>query len=342
MKIEMGESLILSWLKHIKDCQLVQLNWTVSPEWDFQNKDIIAELMNKTNDLFSIKYGYNVFKNNSLEQLIAQSEADAVGISFDENGAHIYAVDIAFHESGLNYGSREETVSRVVKKCIRTAMCILGCFNIPYGDIVFASPKITPAVYNDLMATVDDINGVLQNMGLEYDVHILANESFHSEILLPVTQVANNVSDTSELFMRGLQLFNLFDKRQVKTTSIPKEPKVREKKIAQSAEDIISGYENLKVAEIARTALPPILESGRISAEIIALMQTREYSKENFDLQYPLLVKKSQCTTRPVRYMAKPILYIFGEEYYLCSEWFEKPGANNDRPYLLRWIKDNK
>ncbi len=91
MKIEMGESLILSWLKHIKNCQLVQLNWTVSPKWYFENKDIIAELMNKTNDLFSTKYGYYVFKNNSLEQLIFQSEADAVGISFDENGAHIYA-----------------------------------------------------------------------------------------------------------------------------------------------------------------------------------------------------------------------------------------------------------
>ncbi|GAA0761868.1 hypothetical protein GCM10008907_30320 [Clostridium sartagoforme] len=35
MKIEMGESLILSWLKHIKNCQLIQLNWTVSPEWSF-------------------------------------------------------------------------------------------------------------------------------------------------------------------------------------------------------------------------------------------------------------------------------------------------------------------
>ncbi|GAA3658038.1 hypothetical protein [Asaccharospora irregularis] len=106
--------------------------------------------------------------------------------------------------------------------------------------------------------------------------------------------------------------------------------------------DLFKGYENLKVAEIARTALPPILESGRIPAEIITLMQTKEYSKENFDLQYPLLVKKSQYATRPVRYMAKPILNIYGEEYYLCSEWFEKPGANNDRPYLLRWIKDNK
>ena len=40
--------------------------------------------------------------------------------------------------------------------------------------------------------------------------------------------------------------------------------------------------------------------------------------------------------------MAKPIVNINGEEYYLCSEWFEKPGGNNDRPYLLNWIKTHR
>jgi hypothetical protein len=64
----------------------------------------------------------------------------------------------------------------------------------------------------------------------------------------------------------------------------------------------------------------------------------KEYSKENFDLQYPLLLKVESSQQRPVRYMAKPIVNINGELYYLCSEWFEKPGGNNDRPYLLKWI----
>lgn len=30
MKIEIGESLILSWLKHVNNCQIVQLNWKPS------------------------------------------------------------------------------------------------------------------------------------------------------------------------------------------------------------------------------------------------------------------------------------------------------------------------
>ncbi|MFR9062716.1 MAG: LysR family transcriptional regulator [[Clostridium] scindens] len=37
------------------------------------------------------------------------------------------------------------------------------------------------------------------------------------------------------------------------------------------------------------------------------------------------------------RYYAKP-LNIRGVKYVLCSQWFEKE-SNNDRPYLLRWIK---
>lgn len=34
MEIEIGESLPYSWLRHVKECQIVQINWKVSPKWD--------------------------------------------------------------------------------------------------------------------------------------------------------------------------------------------------------------------------------------------------------------------------------------------------------------------
>ena len=39
MTQEMGESLIYSWLRHVKGCQIVQINWQLSPTWkyDFAN-----------------------------------------------------------------------------------------------------------------------------------------------------------------------------------------------------------------------------------------------------------------------------------------------------------------
>ena len=32
MKLEVGESLSLSWLRHVRGCQVVQLNWKISPK----------------------------------------------------------------------------------------------------------------------------------------------------------------------------------------------------------------------------------------------------------------------------------------------------------------------
>ena len=84
-----------------------------------------------------------------------------------------------------------------------------------------------------------------------------------------------------------------------------------------------------------QTVLASILTSGTVSEEEIALMQTFEYSKKTFDLQYPLLVLQGKDFQR-IRYYSKPIT-IKGNTYYLCSQWFEV-AANNDRPYLLNWI----
>ncbi len=47
MKIEMGESLLYSWLRHVKECQIVQTNWKVSSKWDLKNADKILEIMEK-------------------------------------------------------------------------------------------------------------------------------------------------------------------------------------------------------------------------------------------------------------------------------------------------------
>ena len=143
MKIEIGESLLLSWLKHIKECQLVQTNWKASYKWELKNKETLEQLMRTSTQLFSQKYGYDIYKGNkSLDQLLGQAEIDVIGINYEENQSYIYAIDVAFHEAGLNYGSKDETVTRVIKKCLRTAMCIYGYFSFSTGTIIFTSPKI--------------------------------------------------------------------------------------------------------------------------------------------------------------------------------------------------------
>ena len=47
MKIEIGESLIYTWLRHVKGCQIVQTNWRPSEFWSLSNQ---SDLQNITTD----------------------------------------------------------------------------------------------------------------------------------------------------------------------------------------------------------------------------------------------------------------------------------------------------
>lgn len=66
MKIEIGESLLYSWLRHIKKCQLVQMNWKASTNsWEMKNKDSIQELMEATDDYLLINMTIRFIKGQN-------------------------------------------------------------------------------------------------------------------------------------------------------------------------------------------------------------------------------------------------------------------------------------
>jgi hypothetical protein len=342
VKIEMGESLLLSWLKHIKECQLVQLNWKPSSKWDMKYQQSIEQMMAYSSELFAAKYEYDLFKGTkSVDQLISQAEIDVVGICYENQVPHVYGVDVAFHEAGLNYGSKDETVVRIIKKCLRSVMCLYGYFGFEEGTIVFASPKINPAVHNDLMRCIEDIEQVLVESRLRYQIRIIGNEDFSETILEPVLNVLNEVADTSELFMRSLQMYNLFVSKGEKRVAVSRN-RAATRVISLSEGTIIESrgldsLKEMKIGVLVRTVLRRILEEGKVPYDEIERMQSKSYSKETFDIQYPLLQKASLTQGRsPARYYSAP-LRIDGEDYFLCSEWYEVP-ANNDRPYLMKWL----
>lgn len=74
MKIEMGESLLYSWLRHIKMCQVVQNNWKVSAQWNLSNARDLESLMEQANKYYYQKYGYSVFKQNTSLHNLQRNE----------------------------------------------------------------------------------------------------------------------------------------------------------------------------------------------------------------------------------------------------------------------------
>lgn len=220
MKIEMGESLIYSWLRHEKLCQLVQTNWKVSPFWELENRQDVETLFVICRNYFLEKHSFDISKGCSLEQFLKQAEIDGIGIAYSTEVQYIYAVDVAYHEGGLNYGKKDETIAKIAQKCIRTALCLYGYFSMSTGEVLFVSPKITPAIETALVPLFDEISELLHDNGLNIKAILHCNDNFSSEVMYPVVEKASAVADTSELFMRGLQLYNLATKVEPKRDEI--------------------------------------------------------------------------------------------------------------------------
>ena len=214
MKVEMGESLFYSWLRHVRKCQIVQTNWKPSTQWTLYNRDTLRQLMQKSIEHFHAEYQCDVFKKTtSFDQFLKQAEIDAVGLIPKTDRSEVYAVDVAFHEGGLMYGAtRQEAAMIVAKKMLRTAMCLNGYLNATEGEIIFASPKIGQSLMDDIMKCAEHVKHLLNESGLNFTLRILANDAFGKEVLTPLLSISNGVADTSELFLRSYQLCSMFSK----------------------------------------------------------------------------------------------------------------------------------
>src|ERR1700733_303264 len=128
MKIEVGESLMRSWLRHIQGCQFAELNWKPSSAWPVCGD--VQPLMNAARDHFKNALGIEIFGKQTAYQVLKQGEIDVLGIRLKPVGevVKVYSVDMAFHEGGLNYGGVAETLNRVLKKLIRSTMVIRSVF----------------------------------------------------------------------------------------------------------------------------------------------------------------------------------------------------------------------
>lgn len=328
MKIEMGESLFYSWLRHVKECQIVQTNWKPSHSWHLHNEDEIRQLMKNIDDFFQSKYGYAIYKKNTFFQFLSQAEVDVLGFSTSGNYSKIYAVDVAFHESGLNYNGRQETVMRVTKKFIRTVLCLIGYLDVKGGEIIFASPKIHNAVINDLTPCINDLTSLLHENKYHFTLKVMANDVFDDLVLKPILTFRDGVCDTSELFMRCHQLTKMFGYELYSEKEYDAEPKI---------DNLIpiDGASELKIGKMAQKYLKEALESNASDEEVVK-MQTKEYSKKTFGIDFPLLVLANGEHNKKRYY--KEMLNIKGTNYLLCSQWFEVP-ANNDRPLLMAWLE---
>ncbi len=309
MKIEIGESLGYSYLRHVKGCWLVQANWKTSEHWDKQKPDSELEsLFESMRERFDPEG--NVFKQTKdAAQFLKQGEIDVVGV--DQDGS-VHAMEIAFHEHGLNYGGGVD--NRVLKKLLRAVLILNAYVPSRKSHLYFASPKVHPAAQEPL----EDAFSQLRRAYPKIEWHLLINEDFAEKLVEPTLERARKVADTSELFARAAKLLEVSGVvGQGVSQRVQRHQPIR-RQVAE--ESIPKGFQDLLQA-LMKTLLrvhPTLLDDR----DLRNLMNSN-YCKDVLGLKIDnLSLLRSTAEGRHVsghaRYYAKPY-----DRYYVCNHWWK-------------------
>lgn len=200
----MGESLIYSYLRHVQKCLFTQTNWKSSSSWDY-SPTTYAKVKELFDHILATPEFASIFPSG-FDQTLKQAEIDVIGIDGAQN---IYAVDIAYHEGGLQYGTeKNETRDRVAKKLLRTMLLLKLYFPDSIHRIIFCSPKVTPATDERIKSAMELIRKNFESTGVRFEY--IANSEFNEKIMRPTLEGIKSEPDGSELFSRSIKLLELF------------------------------------------------------------------------------------------------------------------------------------
>ena len=323
MKIEIGESLGYSYLRHVKGCWLVQANWKASEHWTREKKDADLEAMF---DAVRSKFDREgrVFKQTGdAARLLKQGEIDVVGV--DQEGG-IHAMEVAFHESGLNYGGGSET--RILKKLLRTLM-VLRAYHPSDArlSIYFVSPKVNPGVQKPL----EDVFDALRAEYPSVEWHLFTNRMFVERMMRPALEKSNTVADTSELFVRAAKLLEL--------SEIPPAERSRRASSTRTTGATTHSPGTPPVAPAASSRLQPLVRD--LMRTLLVRCPTllddadrrnlidRSYCKDELGLRIGNLALLRRAVEG--RIIAEHARY-YEEDYggfYVCSQWWRVDHSRN-------------
>lgn len=315
MKIEIGESLISSYLSHVEGCRIVQTNWKTSSNWVLsENLKLDSEsLFNKilSNDEFK-----DVFKNSSFDQFIKQAEIDVLGINTIESS--VFAYDIAFHEAGLNYG---DSLSKVLNKIIRS-ICVSMLYFSDYQTIhsLFVTPKCGQKLKLQIEEKLKLLDNIIDNKNII--TGFVTNEDFYDKIFDTTINSFKSENNTAELFARALKLIDLDNRKS-------KQNKVSNKQVKKKTNSV-----GMKIGQYVRELFYRLNKEGKLSNNEIHNLQDPEYCKRTFNAGYPVLIKNTRTKEDHlgrVRYYKDE--YIKG--YWLSSQWYD-----GQKEKLKKWEKD--
>jgi hypothetical protein len=203
MKIDIGESLVYSYLHHVKNCYIVQTNWKPSGNWIA--KPALLNRVGKEFDKIQSHPAFTEIFKTGFDQTVKQTEIDVLGLDQDET---VYAVNVTFHEYGINFGAKTDTRNRVIKNLLRAKLALSIYFPDKKHVLMFCSPRVSPGteeIINDYFKILDTDFSSEQTRFM-----YVSNDKFRDIVLMETIDCIQEEFDTSELFLRSFKLMTLY------------------------------------------------------------------------------------------------------------------------------------
>ena len=326
MKIEIGENLAYTYLKHFEGCRIVQTNWKTSGRWtltEFEKKTAI----NLFNEIKKLEDFTELFRNVSFEQILKQAEIDLLGINTIESS--IFGVEIAFHSSGVNYGEKDFSVSKIVEKLLRTIL-VMQCYFKDFNkfNAYFITPKSSEYVRTQITQRIEKISQFLNDDTI--NIQFISGDNFYEQIVNPIIADDFKEHDTNELFSRAVKMLKL----NYKIVS-PNSVEIDTQYTSKARKDLNKRtVEGMKIGQFVQSKMKKLEQKSLLPIQEIDNLLGQEYSKKVFNLNFPVL-KHAEDDIKDEkgrnRYYTSEM--FFGE-HYLTSQWFEY----HWEPFLL-WLK---
>ena len=240
----------------------------------------------------------------TFKQSLYQTECDLIGLekTSTTNKGKMYAVEIAYHRNGLHYNKAglNNSINKVTSKLIRTAFCIFALYKNIKAEIIFASPIANMGIVNAIDLKINALNRLAKIYKLNYTFRNISGiQGFKLRIIDPVFIMCKGVNDSSEMFLRSLQLLEVLGSNCIKTNLINP-----------------SSFDEFgNIGEIANKALRSCLRNKTITRKIITGLKPLIHSSKLAPIVKVVPIGLSH------RYYKTPIRTKSGD-YYLCNHWF--------------------
>jgi hypothetical protein len=337
MKIEIGEFLILSWLRHVRGCVVTQMNWSPSPAWSVARERELGTAFEAIRGFSADAIGAPIFGRCDFGSFIRDARIDVLGLRLDRaaRDTEAIAVDSAINDSELPHGNAEETISRLIQRMLRAGFALAAYLNPGQVSVVFATPWLAQAIREDVqrhLARLETRLAAQRHPAVpRLRFRVIADADFADEIVQPVLEHVDAVAATSGLGGQTAQS----GRRDNAGNGSARRGGDRPIKATSKEGSRIGAHVRRTMAELAA--------AGRLTARVIGDLLDPRYCKTKFNLGYPFLKPVDQRVPLSRqgddrngrgRYWKKP-LKVGNHEFLMCNNWFVW-----QRDAFDAWVRD--